>query len=486
MRDPVIGEYLAQVRNPDPFAFPAWRSPVYRTWPWLIMTVLAARLAWRLARFAARHPLATAVTAILVAARVYWGWPGVIALVTGPAVLLAVWRWRWPASFTRFVARPARSHWRAWYYRRHWTAVMTIGKLAVPFQRRVLLPVLGKVTSTGCTDRVTVGLVSGQSPAEVAARADNLAHGFGAILCRVRTAKPGMVVLELVRRDALTQVIPALPIPGHADLRELVVGRREDGQPWAIRLHGTHVLIAGATGAGKASLLWSIVRAMLPAISDGLVRPLAADPKLMELAYGRAIFDRHGAYAADPYDIAAMLETEVAAMQARAGQLAGHHRAHQPSVEHPFTVIFVDEVAFLTAYHPDKGVRERIKAALATLTTQGRAVGYSVVAALQDPRKEVLPIRNLFPDRIAMRLDEPEQVDMVLGDGARDRGALADLISTDEATGAGVAYVRLAEDPDPVRVRAAWVADPDIRAMCEQYAASPLPALMAIEAGEAA
>jgi DNA segregation ATPase FtsK/SpoIIIE, S-DNA-T family len=181
-----------------------------------------------------------------------------------------------------------------------------------------------------------------------------------------------------------------------------------------------------------------------------------------------------------------MLEAEVAAMQARAGQFAGKHRAHTPSPDHPFVVIFVDEVAFLTAYHPDKGLRERIRAALATLTTQGRAVGYCVVAALQDPRKEVLPIRNLFPDRIAMRLDEPEQVDMVLGDGARERGALADQISTDEATGAGVAYVRLADDPDPVRVRAAWVSDPTIRAMCEQYARVPIPELAAIEAGEAA
>jgi DNA segregation ATPase FtsK/SpoIIIE, S-DNA-T family len=45
-----------------------------------------------------------------------------------------------------------------------------------------------------------------------------------------------------------------------------------------------------------------------------------------------------------------------------------------------------------------------------------------VVAALQDPRKEVMSIRNLFPDRIAMRLDEAEQVDIVVGDGARDRG----------------------------------------------------------------
>jgi len=274
------------------------------------------------------------------------------------------------------------------------------------------------------------------------------------------------LVLEFVRRDALAAIIPALALPAHADLRALPVGRREDGLVWVVRVHGTHVLIAGATGAGKASLLWSIVRALFPAMVAGLVRVWAADPKLMELAYGRIIFDRYGRYAADPAAILAMLEDAVAQMQARAAIFAGKHREHTPAVEHPFTVILVDEVAFLTAYLSDRAIRDRIKAALATLTTQGRAVGYSVIAALQDPRKEVMSIRNLFPDRIAMRLDEPEQVDMVLGDGARDRGALADLISTDETTGAGVAYVRLATDPDPVRVRAAWVTDADITAMC--------------------
>jgi DNA segregation ATPase FtsK/SpoIIIE, S-DNA-T family len=98
-----------------------------------------------------------------------------------------------------------------------------------------------------------------------------------------------------------------------------------------------------------------------------------------------------------------MLEQAVADMQARAAVLAGKQRDHTPSTGYPFIVLLVDEVAFLTAYHPDKTLRERVKAPLATLTTQGRAVGYCVVAALQDPRKEVLSIRNLFPDRIAMR-----------------------------------------------------------------------------------
>ena len=81
-----------------------------------------------------------------------------------------------------------------------------------------------------------------------------------------------------------------------------------------------------------------------------------------------------------------------------------------------------------------------------------------------------LSLRNLFPTRIAMRLDESDQVDMVLGDGARDRGALADEISPLPYTGAGVGYVRLESSPQVVRVRAAYVADMDIRAMAQMSA----------------
>ena len=124
-----------------------------------------------------------------------------------------------------------------------------------------------------------------------------------------------------------------------------------------------------------------------------------------------------------------------------------------------------------------------------------RAVGYCVVAALQDPRKEVLNIRNLFPDKIALRLDEPSQADLVLGDGARDRGAVCDQISAEPAVGAGVGFVRLETDPDPVRVRAAWVSDADIRDMATTYtstsaagdpASLPGPVAGELASGEAA
>jgi S-DNA-T family DNA segregation ATPase FtsK/SpoIIIE len=474
------GDQIAQVNNPDPFAVPVWRSPVFHTPSWVITIVQLFRALKALIAFLVRHPLATLAAAAVGLAWYRFGWPGPVILAALIAAVLAVWWWRWRASFGRQVTGRVRGKWRRWHYQRHWLAVMTIGRLASMYRGQLLLPVLGKVTSTRYTDRVLTGIVSGQSPEDFARRADALAHGFGALLYRVRSARPGWLVLEFVRRDALAQIIPAFPIPVTADLKTLAIGRREDGSPWLVRLHGTHLLVAGATGAGKASVIWGLIRAMFSLLQAGLVRLLGADPKRMELSYGREIFDTYGCYAADTAAIAAMLAQAVAAMQHRAEQLGGKQRDHTPTAEFPFVVIIVDEVAFLTAYHPDKGLRERIKADLATLTTQGRAVGYCVVAALQDPRKEVMSIRNLFPDRIAMRLDEPEQVDMVLGDGARDRGASAELISSDPAVGAGVAFVRLETDPDPVRVRAAWVSDHDIRAMaatCGHGADTPFQAI---------
>ena len=251
-------------------------------------------------------------------------------------------------------------------------------------------------------------------------------------------------------------------------LAALSIGRCEDGTPWLLRLLGSHVLIAGATGAGKGSVLWSALRALLPGILGGWVRVWACDPKRMELSFGRALFVR---YADQASAMVELLEAAVAEMHNRAAAFGGKTRAFTVSAVFPFLVVLIDELAFLTAYQPERDLRKRAEAAIATLTSQGRSVGVCVVGALQDPRKDVINLRNLFPTRVAMRLDESDQVDMVLGDGARDRGALADQISPVPEVGAGVAYVRLETSPDPVRGRAAYVTDADIEAMAGLVAA---------------
>ncbi len=460
----VTGESFAQVSNPDPFAPPVWRSPVYRTPELVIWLVQLARLLARALWFVICHPLLDMTAGLVILDYLNLGWPG-LAVTAGLAVaVLAALRLGWPVLFARLVTAPARDGWRHWYYRRRWHAVMSITGLAPLYRGRILIPVIAGVAAGGPVDRVTVKLVSGQSPADFADRAEGIAHGLGAHLCRIRPVAPGLIVLELVRRDALADPIPALPIPERVDLAGLAIGRCEDGSPWRLRLLGSHVLVAGATGAGKGSILWSLIRALLPGIVSGWVRVWACDPKRMELSFGRALFARYADQAAAMVEL---LEAAVAEMHDRAADFGGRTRTFAVSVAFPFLVVLIDELAFLTAYQPERDLRKRAEAAIATLTSQGRSVGVCVVGALQDPRKDVINLRNLFPTRIAMRLDESDQVDMVLGDGARDRGALAHQISPLPEVSAGVAYLRLETSPDPVRARVGHVTDADIQAMAE-------------------
>lgn len=120
---------------------------------------------------------------------------------------------------------------------------------------------------------------------------------------------------------------------------------------------GRTLLVAGVTGAGKGSVLWSLLRGLCPAIAAGTVQVWAIDPKGgMELGAGRALFAR---FAGDEFDtMADLLDDAVALMRGRAARLAGHARRHQASPEEPLVVVVIDELANLTAYLPDRKLRD--------------------------------------------------------------------------------------------------------------------------------
>ncbi|WP_169953593.1 FtsK/SpoIIIE domain-containing protein [Microbispora sp. H11081] len=463
------GDEARNLVSTTPDTAVVFRPAVVRTPAIVTIVIWLSRLVAGLVRLVVRHPVAVAVPVGLGVIWTLYGWR--LALVmTGflPSAGLS-WALLDRASFLRLVGWRllAFARW-FWIYRRHWQPVMVVSGLGRHIRGRDYLPRLMRVECDGWADRVSVKMLNGQAVTDWADRIEHLAHGFGAPSCRVAVARAGRLVLTFPRRDPLAEPLPAVPVPDKASVGPVEIGRCEDGTPLRLKVHGTHVLIAGATGAGKGSYLWSTIRGLLPAMRAGLVQVWALDPKRMELSFGRALFGSR--YAADPKECADLLDEAVSVMQERADRFAGLQRSHTPKPGDPFVLVLVDEVAFLTAYQPDKQLRQRITAALATLTTQGRAVGVGVMAALQDPRKEVMNIRNLFPDKIALRLDESEQVDMVLGDGARDWGALADHISPVPELGAGVGYVRLETSPDPLRVRAAYVSDADIRAMVAEFA----------------
>jgi S-DNA-T family DNA segregation ATPase FtsK/SpoIIIE len=260
-----------------------------------------------------------------------------------------------------------------------------------------------------------------------------------------------------VINDPLLQIVTPHPHEVPVRLDALPVGLTEDGQVYRLPLLGSHVLLPGETGAGKSAVIWSMIYQLAPAIADGSVELWGIDPKAMELAAGEPLFARM-AYK-NPADYAATLEDAVAVMRERQVRLRGVTRLHQPCPGEPLIVIVIDELAALS-YVNERELRRRIDNALGLLLSQGRAVGVSVVGAIQDPRKEVLPARDLFPVRVGLRVAEADLVRLVFSPGARDRGARCDEIPHSLP---GVAYVKVDGRPDPIRVRFAYVTDNHIR-----------------------
>lgn len=441
------------------------RTPVVKIPLWMTLTAWALRGLGRLIVAYLRFWYATVPATVLLALYVYFGWAGPITAIVVPATGLAGWRFWHVSSFQRRVWWPALSRYRRMTYLQGWHAAMVTARLAVSFDHHTVLPVLRRVRCGPIGDTLTVRMVTGQIPDDYADVAERLATTFGALGCKVSVGrKPELVTLTMRRHDALTHPLPALPIPTTPDFTALPVAICEDGATFNLRLFGTQVLIVGATGSGKGSVIWSTIRSLTGGIQSGIVQVWAFDPKGgMELGGGRPLFSRFLRTS-----IAAMaeaLEEAASIAQARADRLCGVSRQHIPTVDDPLIVIIIDELAALTSYAPRK-LRERIKEAMGPLLTQGRAVGVHVVAALQDPRKETLPDRNLFPTRIGLRLAEDSEVDMTYGKGARDRGALCDRIPLSQP---GIAYVMIDNDPTPMRVRFGYVTDDDITTMAQVY-----------------
>ena len=231
-------------------------------------------------------------------------------------------------------------------------------------------------------------------------------------------------------------------------------------------LAGGHTLVAGASGAGKNSAMWCPLVSIAPAIRDGLVRVSGIDPKGMELAYGRRIFAR---YAVTGTDALAVLDDLVDAMQARKAEFAGRVRTVPISTEYPLELLEFDEIGALTKYI-DRKTRDAITERIALLTTQGRALGFTVRGYVQEPTKDTVPVRDLFPRRICLRVSAKSHVGMVLGDQAYERGAWANRITEAEA---GVGYVFGEGIREPLRIRAGWVSDDTIKHL-ETFVTGPI------------
>ncbi len=164
-----------------------------------------------------------------------------------------------------------------------------------------------------------------------------------------------------------------------------------------------------------------------------------------------------------------MLDELVAAMDTRKAEFAGRVRSVPISPDHPLELLEFDEIGALTKY-TDRKTRDAITERVALLTTQGRALGFTVRGYVQEPTKDTVPVRELFPRRICLRVSAKSHVGMVLGENAYERGAWANRIGESEA---GTGYVFGEGIREPLRIRAGWVPDEAIKQL-ETFITGPV------------
>lgn len=288
--------------------------------------------------------------------------------------------------------------------------------------------------------------------------ADSLREAMGAGIVRFEFGDSGAVHIVYSAWALPVRGVPVpVPKPLEANSEQIIsavpIAHRADGGIFTISVE-MHTLFAGVSGAGKSGYIWAVVLGLSKPVATGHVRIWGFDPKLTELAFCPGWFYR---YAGVDTEMVELLEEAEREMNSRALQMSGKARKVAVSPDMPLNIILIDELADLQKLGDSK-LQKRADKALQAILRKGRALGFIVVAAIQDPRKETLPDRDLYPNTIGLKLPA-SMIDLVLGQGAKEAGARCDQIPKGEYGGAGMAYAVVPGASEPVFMRAPLIGD---------------------------
>ena len=183
-----------------------------------------------------------------------------------------------------------------------------------------------------------------------------------------------------------------------------------------------HLLIAGATGAGKSVTLNSIICSILYKSGPEEVKFIMVDPKRLELGLYEGIPHLLTPIVTDPKRAANALKWATNEMERRYRELAKFgvrnidqynaeaRRVAQPTLWQeesdrpthlPYIVIAIDELADLMMI-----ARGEVETSIARLAQMARAVGIHLIVATQRPSVDIITgvIKANFPSRIAFRV----------------------------------------------------------------------------------
>lgn len=249
---------------------------------------------------------------------------------------------------------------------------------------------------------------------KIVALADDLALGLKAQSVRVVGSVPGKAALgiEIPNKDRQVVYIRDLLTTEkyHSSVAKLSIALGLDvvGNPVIADLAKMpHLLIAGATGAGKSVAINTIISSLLYNATPDEVRLLMVDPKRIELSGYEGIPHLLHPVVVEPKLASRALQWAVREMERRYRLLeeakVKNFDSYNESVAEklPYIVIIVDELADLMMV-----ASKDVEASIARLAQMARASGMHLILATQRPSVDVLTglIKANFPTRISFKV----------------------------------------------------------------------------------
>lgn len=296
--------------------------------------------------------------------------------------------------------------------------------------------------------------------------ANDLALALAAPSIRVEAPIPGKPVVGIEVPNAKTRLVA---LRGVLESGEYAQAVREAAVPIALGRTVTgkaevqdlarmpHLLIAGATGAGKSVAINSIICGLLMQFSPAQLRLVLVDPKRVELTNYAAI--PHLAFShvvTEPDEMVGALRVVITEMerryrrfeQTRERNIASYNASGLSDGPLPYWVVVIDELADLMMAAPVE-----VEQQLVRLAQLARATGIFLVIATQRPSVDVVTglIKANFPTRMAFATTSQTDSRVII-----DQGGAEKLV------GRGDMLFLATDSLKPRRIQGTYVSDEEI------------------------